>query len=399
MQRRTIRNDLAGPPLPRRAGRYVRRACVAVIAAVAAVATLILGGTTPAAAAGFQVFTNERGAHRPGLEQYGGTRATVVYDVFKFTCDAAGCYSNGGALPSQATYEAQVKTYMGSGQFGGAATAPVVLDFEDIELTRMATGAPATNAYNWWRQVLQWTRNAAPQAPICHYGYEGWSNQNHDLVKRLHDDNLLNCFAPRMYWDSGETQTSWSSELDTAISRDRAMAPTHPIYPYTHPKQINGGYVAGGTWSYMLNQLKAKTEGVVVWEPSADDSSACAWVGQHSYETGILTGTSSSGPLKAVPSAPSGSCVVPRGTTTTIPVTIQNTSSATTAATTMQSFTGEQTQGVTGTWQYWNVPSLAPGATWETALQLTVPSTQTFSTTLTHLRTGISDTRYTVIVQ
>ncbi|MEV8567813.1 hypothetical protein AB0436_19935 [Streptomyces sp. NPDC051322] len=365
-----------------------------VLGAGATALAVIPALASPASAAGFTVYTNERNTITPGLRQYGAVKSTVVYDAFKFTCDAQGCYSNGGALPAKATYEATVQEYVS--QFGGDASSPVVLDFENIVLTALS-GQAATNAFNLWKQLITWTHEAVPSAPVGMYGYD-WSTQNNSLIKQLHQNGLFDFFAPRAYWDSGETQSSWSSQLDQAIANDHSLAPGRPVYPYINPQQINGGYLSGSTWSYVMNQLKSKTEGAVVWEPSASDSSACNWVLQNSYEMGVITGTSSSGPLTATATAPSGSCVVPHGTTTTIPVTIKNTSGSTTAATTMQSFTGAP-QGITGTWTYWNVPSLAPGATWTTALILTIPSSETWSTALFHLRTGLSDTRYAVIVQ
>lgn len=390
------------------ASRLLRRAVVLVsgiaLAAMTVTATADTRNADTAApqataqAAAFPVFLNERGTNRPTLEQYGtATRSTVVYDVFAFTCTTTACYSNGGALPSQATYEAKVKEYMGANQFGGAATAPVVLDFEAIELTQVPTGQAAANAYNLWRQLLTWTRNAAPQAPICHYGYD-WETRNQDLIKQLHTDNLLNCFAPRAYFYDNWTLADWDSHLDRAVARDRAMAPTHPIYPYVNPTAFNSeNYVPGTTWAHMFAAVKAKTDGVVIWEPSVRDANACPWLSQHSYEMGVITGTGSSGPLKATATLPSGTCVVNRGTTTNVPVTITNTSAGTTAATQMQSFTG--TSGFSGSWKYWNVPALAPGATWSTELPLTIASTQTAGTALLHLRTGLSDTRWAVIVK
>ncbi|MEJ8661838.1 hypothetical protein [Streptomyces sp. MS1.AVA.4] len=354
----------------------------------------------PSAAAGFAVFTNERGAHPPGMPQYGATKATVVYDVFAYRCDAAGCTSNGGALPSQATYEAKVKEYMGTGQFGGAATAPVVLDFEDIELTQVPTGQAATNAYNLWRQLLTWTRNAAPQAPICHYGYD-WQTRNQELIKQLHDDNLLNCFAPRAYFDDGQSLTAWTGRFDASVARDRAMAPSHPIYPYVNPVSFpSETYQPGNSWAHMFQNVKAKADGVVLWETSAKNANACAWVSQNSYEMGVVTGTGSSGPLRASATPPSGNCTVTRGSQVAIPVTITNTSTSTTPATQMQSIGGQAPGvGTYGTgWQYWNIPSLAPGATAQTTLYLDVAATQVTSTVLLHLKTGVSDTRLALIV-
>src|SRR5262245_25345143 len=122
MTHRTPRTD-AGRRVTRRAKALVRVVTALVMALTVVAAAVLAGPPSPALAAGFTVYTNERFAHTPGLQQYGAIKATVVYDSAHFTCDANGCYSNGGALPSQATYEAQARTYMSASQFGGEATA------------------------------------------------------------------------------------------------------------------------------------------------------------------------------------------------------------------------------------------------------------------------------------
>ncbi|MFG2640754.1 hypothetical protein ACGFYP_07225 [Streptomyces sp. NPDC048370] len=395
MQRRNVPSR---PRAPRRTPSVLRRIRRTVLSVSAAVAFVLPAAASPAAAdaqaAAFRVFVNERGADRPGLEQFGAVRSTVVYDVFAFRCSASGCTSNGGPLPSQATYEAKVKEYMGSGQFGAAAGTPVVLDFEDIVVTALS-GQAATHAFDLWKQLIAWTKNAAPGHPVGMYGYD-WSTTNNNLTQQLHQNGLFDFFAPRMYWDVGETQSSWQTQLDQAVANDRALAPGQPIYPYIHPKTINGDYLPGNTWAFIFGQLKAKTDGLVVWEPSATTANACNWVSQNSYEMGVITATSSSGPLAASATLPSGNCTVSRGTTTNIPVTVTNTSGSTTAATQMQTFSSG---GISGTWQWYNVPALAPGASFTTTLYLDVSSSQSFSTALLRIRTGISDTRWAVVVR
>ncbi|WP_299537130.1 hypothetical protein [uncultured Streptomyces sp.] len=397
MRNSTVQSGTTGQPGTSPAPRVGRMRRATAVLAGPALGAIPLLGTTPAAAADpFPVFVNERGADRPTLEQFGSTRSTVVYDVFAFTCTATSCTANGGALPTQAVFEAKVKEYMGANQFGGAATAPVVLDFEDIELTQVATGAAATHAYNLWRTLLTWTHNAAPSAPVCHYGYD-WLTQNQALIKQLHDDDLLNCFAPRAYFYTAWTQAEWDQRLDEAVTHDRTIAPDHPIYPYVNPTTIeNGAYVSGNTWAHMFEQVKAKADGVIVWEPTAADSTACNWVAQHSYEMGVITGTGSSGPLKATATPPSGNCTVRRGTTVSVPVAFANTSTTATAATALTPVSGAT--GITGTWASGTVPALAPGATYATTLSLTVAPTRTAGTALLHLKTGLSDTRMSVIV-
>ncbi|MER7170198.1 hypothetical protein [Streptomyces mesophilus] len=353
--------------------------------------------TAPAAAAAedFTVYTNERGTDQPALEQFGAVKSTVVYDFFHFTCDYSRCYSNGGALPSQATYEAKIKEYLV--QFGADASAPLVLDFEDIVLTALS-GQAATNAFNLWKNLITWTHNAAPSAPVGMYGYD-WSTTNNSLTKQLHQNGLFDFFAPRGYRSGSETDAQWASRMDAAIANDRALAPGQPIYPYISPHydgSPNGTYHSATTWAHTLNYLKTRTEGAVVWEPSANSAAACNWVQQHSYEMGVITGTGSSGPLHATATAPSGNCTVTRGTTNTVQVVLTNTSALTTAATQMQSFTGAP--GFTGSWKYWNVPALAPGDSFTTELPLAIAASQSNSTALLRIRTGISTTRWSVVV-
>jgi hypothetical protein len=376
------------------AGR-VRTFLAALSATIASVAVV---GLTPTAAhaAGFTVYTMERNAVTPGLAQYGATPATVMYDYFHLTCDSAGCYSNGGALPTQSAYEAKVLDYIS--QFaGGDATKPLVLDFEDIALPHL-TGAAATNALALWKQLITWTHDAAPDAQVGMYGYD-WETANLSLTAQLYQPSYLDIFAPRGYWDQGLSQSAWSSRIDQAVANDRSISSTLPLVPFVSPTQFGSTnpYLSGNQWGYVFDKLSASAQGMFVWEPSATDSTACPWVSQNAYEMGVLTGTASSGPLAATATPPSGSCTIARAATTNIPVVVKNTSSQQTSATSMQSVTGLP-QGISATWQFWSVPALAPGATWSTTLIVTVPAGETYSTVLTHLRTGISSTRQTFVV-
>lgn len=370
--------------------------------AAAAIAGLLVVAGAPAAdaqparpdAAGFAVFTNERTSTTPGLQQYGATRATVAYDAFHLTCDANGCYANGGALPDQATFSSDIQMYVG--EFGGSASAPIVLDYENIVLTALS-GQAATNALALWKRLVAWTHDAEPAAPVGMYGYD-WSTTNNALTAQLHGSGLLDFFAPRAYWNAGQTQADWDATIDAAVSNDRSLAPGQPIYPYVTDWYINGGALASYHTDHVFTHLEAETDGMVWWEPQGGTAAYCPTTGEISYQLSVVTGTRSSGPLAAVAAPPSGSCAVPRGATTDIPVTVTNTSTAGTAATTMQSFGSTLPQGIGATWQYWDVPALAPGASWQTALELTVPSGETWSSVLLHLRTGLSDTRFAAVV-
>ncbi|MGW4391702.1 hypothetical protein [Streptomyces sp. NPDC004685] len=71
--------------------RILGRLAVGIATLAAALVPTLAAPPTPAAAATFPVYTNERSAVRPTLEQYGATRSTVVYDSFHFTCDTSAC--------------------------------------------------------------------------------------------------------------------------------------------------------------------------------------------------------------------------------------------------------------------------------------------------------------------
>lgn len=288
--------------------RYAPRGRVrgwAAVTLATAVAALTALAPTASASSGFTVFTNERGTGTPGLQQYGAVKSTVVYDYFALTCDAEGCYSNGGALPSEAAYESKVKDYMSASQFGGGASAPVVLDFENIVLTALS-GKAATNAFGLWKQLVTWTHKAAPSAPVGMYGYDS-STTNNSLTQQLHQNGLFDFFAPRAYRGSSQTDAAWTSTLDASVANDHALAPGQPVYPYVSPSwdgSPGGATMSGSTWGYTIEQLKAKTDGAVVWEASANDATACNWVAQNAYEMGVLTGTPSTGPLTATATPP-----------------------------------------------------------------------------------------------
>ncbi|WP_327433981.1 hypothetical protein [Streptomyces sp. NBC_01236] len=140
-----------------------------MLLAAATALTVTPALASPASAAGtFPVFTNERNATTPGLEQYGAVKATVAYDWFAFTCDTSACYSNGGALPTESAYKTKMLDYIS--QFGAGDTAPVVLDFENIVVTKLS-GTAATNAFDLWKELITWTHEVAPSAPVGMYGY------------------------------------------------------------------------------------------------------------------------------------------------------------------------------------------------------------------------------------
>ncbi|GAA1038337.1 NEW3 domain-containing protein [Streptomyces murinus] len=344
---------------------------------------------------GFTVYTNERNVPTPGLENFGAVRSTVAYDYFHLTCDAAGCYSDGGALPTEDAYKAKILDYVQ--QFHGGPTDPVVLDFEPIALTEVS-GPAATNAFALWKQLIHWTHEAMPKAPVGAYGYD-WKTTNIDLVKKLHAPGLLDFFAPRAYFDKTPGMTGWNSNLDGALANDHAIAPGQPVVPYISPSfsgNTGTGYLDGTQIDTIFATLKARTQGVVVWEPDAKGPAACGWFNAFSANMGTLTNTASHGPLTAKATTPGGDCTVPAGATTTVPVTFTNTSSAATAATTVQA-PGGLPAGWSVTWSDTSVPALAPGAAWTTSFTVTAPAAGPDNTALLHQTTGLGDTRFAMV--
>ncbi|WP_330247975.1 MULTISPECIES: hypothetical protein [unclassified Streptomyces] len=133
--------------------------------------------------------------------------------------------------------------------------------------------------YNLWCQLLTRTRTAAPQAPVCHYGYD-WLTRNQNLIKQLHTDNLLNCFAPRAYSYDGQALTSWDSTLDQSVARDRAMSPSHPIYPYVDPTSFRSeSYVPVNTANSISTTVRARAEPACLPTGSPTYVSGPSWYG------------------------------------------------------------------------------------------------------------------------
>ncbi|WP_435127567.1 COG1470 family protein [Actinacidiphila sp. bgisy144] len=375
---------------PTRALRTLLTGALVLTAALGA--TLLPGTAAPAHAAEFTVYTNERAVGQPDLAQYGAVRATVAYDAFHFTCDADGCYANGGALPDQATFENDIRTYVG--EFGGDSTAPIVLDYENIVVTALS-GQAATNAFDLWKnELIPWTHDAEPGAPVGMYGYD-WQTANNTLTQQLHQDGLFDFFAPRAYTGSTQTAANWTSTLKSSVANDQALAPGQPVYPYLSPQFTDTGASMSGTLlASEISQVQALTTGAVMWEPSAAAAADCPWIEQFAYTMGQLTGTGSSGPLSVTATVPN-TCVVTRGGTTSVPVTVTNNGTATSAATVMRPVAGPQ--GITESYTYYDVPALAPGGTWTTTLSITVPAAQTDGSALLEIDYGTGFQRLTVI--
>ena len=326
----------------------------------------------------FTVFTNERGDRVPGLHQFGAVRSTVVYDIFKFTCDDDGSYANGGSLPDRTAFQAQVQAYIG--QFGGEPGAPVVLDFEDILLTELS-GQAARHALRLWQQLIVWTKETVPDSPVGMYGFD-WKPANRELTRELYEDGLLDFFAPEAYWWPEQTPAAWTERFTASVDHARAVAPAKPVHPYFHPRYIGGGCLPARVWSHSTDRIRELADGFVVWEPSTCGRHADGWVSRCAQELSPVPG-----PLAVTP----GPGAVARGATTTIPLTVRNLSGLTSEATALDSAHASLDATV--------VPALPPGATWTCTAEVTVSADHAYSTVPLRLVLGSWDVRLGVVVE
>lgn len=359
---------------------------------LALIPLLLLGVGVPRAhAAAFTVYnaTTESWPHGD-LEQFGATDAATVYDNWSLACSTTGC-SN---VPSQSTFEAKVQSYAGIDKSG--ASGPITLDFEGIVPVDATSTAQAAQEVALWKELITWAHDAEPNAPIGMYSYD-YATAYTSYTAQLYASGYLDFFAPSLYnrWAS---VAAWKTELNAAVADDHAIDAALPIYPYVWQQWDNGGsgVLSGVDWDVEFQALQGAVQGAVLWTGEAAlGSTACGWLGALSAEMGGLTGTASHGPLTLTATVPGG-CELTRGATTDIPVTVTNNTASTTAATTLQGPTGPS--GVGGTWQFYDIPALAPGGTWSTTLHAAVTSAETATTALLHLGYGTGDQRLAVLI-
>lgn len=375
----------------------VRRARgVLAAAALLALAVTCLGTVGPAAqsahAATFTVYDQTQGDwHHWDLEQLGLVDNAAVYDRWGLSCSTTGC-SN---VPSQATFEAAVQSAVGT--FTAAASAPLVLDLENILPVSATSAAQAQQDLTLYEKLATWAHDAEPSAPLGIYSYD-YSTANSSFTKQLYTGGYLQFFAPSLY-NRWATVADWENELDAAVANDHAMDSALPIYPYLWPQWDNGssGQLSGPDWDTEFARVQAQTQGAIVWADAATTlgSGSCGWLGDLAREMSLLTGTQSSGPLTVTTQVPN-TCAAVRGSSTAVTVTLTDKGTATTAATTLRSASGPQ--GITGTFAATAVPALAPGASWSTTMSLAVPSGETDQTALVRIAYDGGFGRLTVIV-
>jgi hypothetical protein len=380
-----------------RATRAVRRTRGAVLAAsLLALAATFLSTVGPAAqsahATTFTVYNQTQGDwHNWSLEQFGLADNAAVYDQWGLSCSTTGC----GNVPSQATFEAAVKSAVGT--FKAAASAPLVLDLENILPVSATSAGQAQQDLALYEKLATWAHDAEPAAPLGIYSYD-YSTAYSSSTEQLYTGGYLQFFAPSMY-NRWATVADWENELNAAVANDHAMDSALPIYPYLWPQWDNGGsgQLSGPDWNTEFGRVQALTQGAIVWADSATTLGAgsCGWLGDLAREMSLLTGTQSSGPLTVTTKVP-GTCETDRGSATSVQVTLTNAGGSATAATTLRAASGPQ--GITESYGATVVPSLAAGASWSTTLSLTVPSSETDQTALLKIDYGTGSGRLTVIV-
>lgn len=307
---------------------------------------------------------------------YGLTPAAVVYDSWSISCSNLTTFTC--HLPTQADFQAKIKALDAT----IPSTSPLVLDFEGIDGTSGTPIEQATNDFRAWQQLIGWVRAVIPASqPLGTYSYD-WDMSSAEITNEtsLHQQGLT-FFAPSLYSYTadltGADWTSWTNRVAGSLANDQQIAPGQPVYPYIWAQWDTGknAFVDGGSWSQELSYLQAHTAGAIMWSGDADitdpTGASCGWIGAtHNFMTG-LTGTGgSTGALTATAQFPDN-CVLPRGQSTTVPLTLTNSGATTSTATTLSVSGPSGTSGVPDSTA---VPALAPNATWSTEVQLAVGS-------------------------
>lgn len=363
------------------ATRRLRALLAAALAAASIVVPLALDSPTAHAASSFALFDNTSYNNANLQANYGLTPSAVVYDSWSISCQNVDTYSC--ILPPESDYQAKIKALDAT----IPSTSPLTLDFEGIDGTSGTPIEQATNDCQAWQTLLSWTRAVIPAAqPLGAYSYD-WDQSSEEIScnTTLHKDGLT-FFAPSLYTYTsdltGSDWTSWTSRVTESISNDNTIAPGQPIYPYIWPQWDTTGntFMDSASWLEELDYLKSETQGAIVWSGGTDlGASSCGWIGStHNFMT-ALTGTgASTGSLDADVQFPN-TCMLTRGQSTAVPVTITNNGSTTSAATTL-TISGDT--GISGTASPSAVPAIAAGGTWSTTVDLTVGASASLGDTV-----------------
>ncbi|MEY9942781.1 discoidin domain-containing protein [Streptacidiphilus sp. MAP5-3] len=366
----------------------------AALPALPASATPAVSGTGSA----FRLFDNTAYTDANVQRNDGIAASGVVYDSWSINCANTTAFSC--KMPPKSDYQAKIRFIVAS----VPATSPITLDFEGIDATAGTPAEQATNDFEAWQTLLQWTREVIPATqPLGAYDYD-WSVTPAEISQNaeLHQEGLT-FFAPSLYTYSTDLNAAdlaaWTTRLDEAVANDQQIAPDQPVYPYIWPQWDHGSdaFMDGASWAEELDYLKAHVQGAIIWGGGHDlGSDSCGWVDATRTFTAATTGRATdSGPLTAAFQLP-GTCLLTRGQTTSVPLTVTNTTTSTTGPTTL-GVSGSQ--GIVAVPAQRTVPALAAGASWSTTAQVHVGWDASLGDTVLTARLGAGVQHSTAIVQ
>ncbi|MEZ0068332.1 hypothetical protein ABIA32_004356 [Streptacidiphilus sp. MAP12-20] len=378
------------------AGTARARGVAATAAAVALTAAgLVMAAAPPSSASSaFTLFDNTSYRNANLVADDGATRAGVVYDLWNVTCANTSAYNC--TLPTKSQFQALVKFAVS----GLPATAPITLDFEGIDALSSTPANQAANEFQAWQTLISWTRQVIPASqPLGVYSYDYSLNASEiNQLAVLHQNNGLTFFAPSLY-NRWATASAWTGNLDAAVANDHQINAGQPIYPYMWPQNeavAGNPYLSAATWSSELNQLKAATQGAIIWSGTAElGTSSCGWLSATTTFATALSGGGGTGTLAVAAQLP-GTCLLTRGQSVSIPVTVTNNGTTTSAATTL-GLTAPT--GISGILVTTTVPALVPGGTWSTTATLTAETSATLGDAHLSYRIGADTQTQDVIVQ
>jgi len=211
------------------------------------------------------------------LETMGAMRNAVFFSqtAWPGTCTSTGCPD----APTQAVFQSLLQTYVK--EFGSSNT--IILDFENLVISKEASTAAANNAVALFLQMIAWTRAIYPNAKIGIYDYDWSSNYSSSstgfnaIRAQLFKGGTasFDFFAPTMY-QRWTTHAIWDQNLAQAIINDTAINNTNgvnlPIYPYISP------YISGTTADGLLTDAEWKSELADLVSCNTPSSSACLTV-------------------------------------------------------------------------------------------------------------------------
>ncbi|MDE1163142.1 MAG: RICIN domain-containing protein [Acidobacteriaceae bacterium] len=223
----------------------------------------------------FVFFNQTQFANRRLLDTDGAMRATTVYDEWSMSCSATACTN----LPDQATFLAQVAAYLtdtSSTAEGGLGNSfLIVLDFENLVVDKATSQAQANLDKAALLQFASWVHNAYPSAKVGLYDYD-YSTTYQSTRAALYASGGFDVFAPTLYQRWAD-HTTWNTYMEEAVTNDRAISSTLPIYPFISPyvgAVFSSGLVAESDWSAELSDLIGSVNGAILWTQYASNGTS-----------------------------------------------------------------------------------------------------------------------------